>query len=59
MNKTKSKTAKELLSKKGRKYDCKECGKQMSNINAHIRAAHEGISCLIPIQNMYGWVAWR
>ena len=46
MNKTPSKATKELLSEKGRKYNCKECGKQMSkmgNLNAHIRAAHEGV----------------
>ena len=46
MNKTKSKAAKELLSEKRRQYDCKECGKLMSNmgnLNAHIRAAHEGV----------------
>ena len=46
MNKTKSKATKELLSETERKYDCKECGKQMSNmgnLNAHIRAAHEGV----------------
>ena len=46
MNKTKSKAAKELLSEKERKYDCKECGKQLSNmgnLNAHIRAAHERV----------------
>ena len=47
MNKSKSKETKELLSEKGRKYNCKECGKQMSNmgnLNAHIRAPHEGIN---------------
>ena len=45
MNKTKSKAAKDLLSEKRRQYDCKECGKQMSkmHLNAHIRAAHEGV----------------
>ena len=46
MKKTKSKAAKELLSEKGRKYDCKGNGKQMSklgNLNVHIRAAHEGV----------------
>ena len=34
------------MSEKGGKYNCKACGKQMSNmgkLNAHIRAAHEGI----------------
>ena len=47
MKKTKSKAAKELLSEKGRKYDCKKCGKQksnMGNLNVHIRAAHEGVN---------------
>ena len=46
MNKTKSKETKELLSEKVRKYNCEECGKQMSkmsNLNAHIRAVHDGI----------------
>ena len=46
MNMTKSKATKELLPENGRKYICKECGKQMSNmgnLNAHIRAAHEGV----------------
>ena len=46
MNETKSKKTKEVLSEKGGKYNCKACGKQMSNmgkLNAHIRAAHEGI----------------
>ena len=40
-----------LLSEIERKYNCKECGKQMSkkgNLKAHIRAAHEGVrySCV-------------
>ena len=46
MNKSKSKEIKELLSEKGRIYNCKECGKQMadkSSIYTHIRAAHEGV----------------
>ena len=46
MSKTKSTETKELLSEKGRKSTCKECGKQMSkmgNLNAHIRAVHEGV----------------
>ena len=46
MNKTKSKDRKQLLSEKGRRYKCKECGKQMTNkssLNTHTRAAHEGV----------------
>ena len=55
MNKTKSKAAKDFLSENGRKYDCKECGKLMSNmgqceyqanekgnIKRHRRSVHEG-----------------
>ena len=48
MNKTKSKETKEVLSEKGRKYNCEECGKQMANmgnLKTHIRAAHEGVKC--------------
>ena len=46
MTETKSKEMKELLSEKGRKYNCKECGKQMANMGSlytHIRAVHEGV----------------
>ena len=46
MNKSKSKEMKELLSEKGRKYNCQECGKQMANMSSfytHIRAAHQGV----------------
>ena len=46
MKKSKSKEMKELLSEKGRKYNCQECGKQMANkrsIYTHIRAVHQGV----------------
>ena len=46
MNKSKSKEMKDLLSEKGRKYNCQECGKQMANkssIYTHIKAAHQGV----------------
>ena len=46
MDKTKSKEMKELFSDIGRNYNCKECGKQMANmgnLNAHIRATHDGV----------------
>ena len=46
MNKSKSKEMKELLSEKGRRYNCKECGKQMANKRSfytHNRAAHQGV----------------
>ena len=46
MNKSKSKEMKGLLSEKGRKYNCQECGKQMANkssIYTHIRAVHQGV----------------